>query len=310
MPARALRAGLVATCAVGSTLWAGAAPVRPSVQFRAGVNLVHVPVVVTDRGGRVVGALTKDDFEILEDGRPQAVAYFAEGAGPAVSTHLGLLLDASESMAQDLRAATNAAVKFVTQMEELADVTFVDFDSGIRLSRFVPASYPMLFERIRDRRAGGGTALYDALFRYVDSTFERPGQHVVLLHTDGGDSTSARTFGDLQRVLRMANVVVYVVGYLSNQSSSVKMTQQMRVTQIARETGGEAYFPSAPNEIDAIYEKIRAEVAGRYSLGYLAGPSAQDGRFHRLEIKMKAPSHRSLKVRARSGFLGTATASR
>ena len=201
-------------------------------------------------------------------------------------------------------AASNAAVQFVDEVDEAEDVTFVDFDSGIRLSRFSPSSYPMLFERIRDRRAGGGTALYDALFRYVDSTFERSGQHVVLVHSDGGDSTSSRSFGDLQRLLRTANVLVYSIGYLANQSSGQRMSQQMRMTQIARETGGEAYFPSSRDEIDRIYEKIRAEIAGRYSLAYAPADGRADGKFRRVAVRLAASAPRDLKVRARSGYMG------
>ena len=273
-------------------------------QFRAAVEVVNVPVVVSDRSGRVVTDLTIEDFVVLEDGKPQALTYFSRGSaedGPPL--RLGLLLDASESMEQDLKAASSAAVRFVGEMPDARDVTFVEFATGIRLSRFSPPSYPMLFERIRDRHAGGSTALYDALYRYVGSTFERSGQHVVLMHTDGGDSTSSRTFGDLQTLLRSANVLVYVIGYLENQSTSVRAAQQMRVTQIARETGGEAYFPGSAEDLGRAYEKIRAEIAGRYTLGYVPAAVRADGRFHRVEVKLADPGRRDLRVRARSGYL-------
>jgi hypothetical protein len=81
---------------------------------------------------------------------PQTIVAFAEGApGEAVPLHLGLMLDASGSMEKDIREAANGAIQFVTALEEAADVTFVDFDSSIRLGRFEPASYERLFERIR-----------------------------------------------------------------------------------------------------------------------------------------------------------------
>jgi Ca-activated chloride channel family protein len=273
-------------------------------QFRATVEVVNVPVVVSDRSGRVVTDLTIEDFVVAEDGKPQTLTYFSQGSpDDAPPLRLGLLLDASESMEQDLKAASNAAVRFVDQMEDARDVTFVEFATGIRLSRFSPSSYPMLYERIRERHAGGSTALYDALYRYVGSTFERSGQHVVLVHTDGGDSTSSRTFGDLQTLLRASNVLIYVIGYLENQSTGVRAAQQMRVTQIARETGGEAYFPGSPEDVDRVYEKIRAEIAGRYTLGYVPAAVRADGRFHRVEVKLADPQRRNLRVRARSGYL-------
>jgi Ca-activated chloride channel family protein len=290
--------------AVVTSVAASAAVPVASQQFRATVELVHIPVVVSDRSGQVVAGLTLEDFDVFEDGRPQKVAYFAEGAvNDALPLRLGLLLDSSESMELDLKAASNAAVRFVDQLVEARDVTFVEFATGIQLSRFSPQSFPMLFERIRDRQSGGSTALYDALFRYVNSTFDRTGQHVVLLHTDGGDSTSSRTFGDLQKLLRTANVLVYVVGYLEHQSGSARIAQQMRVTQIARETGGEAFFPGSPSDIDGIYDRIRAEIAGRYTLGYVPSGSRADGRFHKVEVRLTDARRRSLKVRARSGYL-------
>jgi Ca-activated chloride channel family protein len=293
-------------CAAAVAL-AGATPVAEQ-QFRATVDLVHVPVVVVDRDGRAVSDLTADDFRVFENGTAQKIEYFATGAaGDALPLHLGLLLDASASMERDLRAASNAAVRFVDEMDEARDVTFVEFATGISVSRFSPASYPMLFERIRDRRAGGSTALYDAIIRYVGSTFTRTGQHVILVHTDGGDSTSSRNFGDVQRMLRAANVLVYVIGYLEHQSSSERISQQMRVTQIARETGGEAYFPSSPSDIDAIYDRIRGEIGARYTIGYAAPETRADGRFHKIEVKLAPDAGRDLKVRARSGYLALAT---
>ena len=112
--------------------------------------------------------LKADDFDVLEEGKPQKIAYFAEGApGEALPLHLGLLLDTSGSMERDLREAANAAIQFVDALDEAVDVTFLDFDSSVRVGRFQPPSYPRLFERIRERKAGGMTALYDALGVYL-----------------------------------------------------------------------------------------------------------------------------------------------
>jgi len=288
--------------AVAAMLLAPGAP--GAQQFRASIDLVRLPVVVTGRDGQLVRGLTAADFHVFEDGRRQDVAYFAEGApGAALPLHLGLLLDRSGSMERDLREASNAAVQFVSALEEAVDATLVDFDTSIRMGRFEPASYPRLFERIRDGSAEGGTALYDAVGAYIESSLARDGQHVLLLYSDGGDSTSRMNFGQLVDLLRLGNVIVYAVGYLENQSGSARIAQQMRLSQIARETGGDAFFPASPREMHEFYARILDELTSRYTLGYVSTAAKPDGRFRKVEIKLNRPDLRGAKVRTRSGYL-------
>lgn len=275
----------------------------PGAQFRSGVDLVRVPVVVLDRDDAVVGGLTQADFEILEDGEPQTIAFFAEGApGATLPLRLGLLLDTSGSMEKGLSMATTAAVRFVNALDEAADVTFVDFDEGVRLGRFSPPSYPQLFARIRSARAGGGTALYDALAVYLEAALDRSGQHVVLVHTDGADSSSSLTLQRLLDLLRHANVIVYAIGYLDGQMNRARLWQQTRLMSLARETGGEAFFPVTRQAFDEVYARVRAELAGRYTLGYVSNRSPEPG-FRRLEVRVVRPGLRGAEVRARSGYV-------
>lgn len=299
-----MRGTVFATCLVAAAA-AALPPVTAQQAFRAGVDLVHLPVVVTDRRGTVVRGLEPSDFEVLEDGKPQKIAFFAEGStGEAVPLHLGLMLDRSDSMHADLRAAADAAIKFVNTLEEAADVTFVDFDTSINVGRFSPASYPRLFERIRDTKSGGNTSLYDAISRYVGSAADRDGQHVLLLYTDGGDSTSTTTYGKMQELLRLGNVLIYAVGYLENQLSSQRVPQQMRLGQIARETGGDAHFPSSAKEIDTVYEKILAELQSRYTIGYVSSnPPDVKGKFRKVEVRVTRADLKGSKVRTRTGYL-------
>lgn len=275
-------------------------------QFRSGVDLVRVPVVVLDENDAVVDGLTQADFEVFEEGEPQTIAFFAEGApGRSLPLRLGLLLDTSESMEEELSMATSAAVRFINALDEAADVTFVDFDDGVRLGRFSPPSFPQLFSRIRSVRAGGGTALYDALGVYLEAAVSRSGQHVVLLHTDGGDSTSSLSFDRLIDLLRQANVIVYAIGYLGVQRGPDRLWQQTRLMGLARETGGEAFFPLSSEALDRAYARIRAELEGRYTLGYVSSRPPGPG-FRRLDVRVSRPDLKGVSVRARSGYTASA----
>lgn len=279
-------------------------PVRAAQQiFRAATDVVSLPVTVTGRGDVLVQGLQRDQFEVLEDGKPQTLTYFATGASPDVPLHLGLLLDTSGSMQKDLAGAATAAVRFVNTLEEARDVTFVDFADEVRVSRFSPDSYAHLFERIRGNKADGYTALYDAVAMYLASAEEQGGQKVLLLYTDGADSRSETTFGELVEMLRLSQVMVYVIGYLENQSSTERSLQQMRMNDVARQTGGYAFYPSAgKEEIDRIYARILEELKSRYTLGYVSTNAKPDGTFRKVQVKVKAPGVQGLKVRTRPGY--------
>jgi Ca-activated chloride channel family protein len=260
------------------------------------------------RAGALVRGLTASDFKVTEDGVPQTIAAFAEGApGEALALHLGLMLDGSVSMESDLRDAANAAVQFVTELEEAADVTFLDFDSSVSLARFSPDRYPRLFERIRQRKAGGQTALYDAIGAYLETALERGGQHVLLVYTDGGDNTSRMTFPQLVDALRFSNVIVYAVGYLDNQFSSARAVLEGRLSLLARETGGDAFFPSSARDLNAAYARILEELASRYTIGYESTNAKADGRFRKVKVSLTRSDIGSAHVRTRSGYLAPVT---
>jgi Ca-activated chloride channel family protein len=290
--------------AVLGVVLAAVAVGRAQQPFRASTDLVELPVVVTDRHGAIVRGLAAEDFEVLEDGRPQRIQVFAEGTVAASrALHLGLLLDTSESMQNDLADAMTASIQFVNAVQDSADVTLIDFDSVVRVGRFSPANYPQLFERIRSRKAAGTTALYDAVGIYLEDAMARNGQHVLVMYTDGGDSSSHLVFGKLVDLLRLsANVVVYTIGYLDGQFGPGRLQQQVRLSQMAKETGGAAFSPSSAREVAGIYRKILDEMSSRYTIGYISSNRIADGRFRKLRVNLTDPGLESAKVRSRTGY--------
>jgi Ca-activated chloride channel family protein len=270
-------------------------------QFRAGVDLTTFGVTVTDRKGNIVTDLAREDFEILEDGKPQAMQYFAPGAGEeAPEMHVGLMLDASGSMQQDMRLAQGAAIKFLNMLPGAEDVTLVDFDTEVRITRYPQRDFARLVERIRLRKPEGWTALYDALGTYLDGAHGQDGRTVMVMFTDGGDTRSALRFGDMLDLLKASQVTVYAIGLVDN-AGSARAQLQMTLRQIAETTGGQAFFPAAMKDVESAYEKVLAEINGQYHLGYVSSNTTADGAWRKVEIKLKRSD---LRVRARKGYFG------
>lgn len=274
--------------------------------FRAGVDMVHLPVVVLDEDGQPITGLEAADFDVRENGEGQTVVSFGPpGQRGDLPLHLGLMLDKSGSMEEQLDDAASAAVSFVDLLAEVRDVTYVEFDETVGLGRYQPSNYLRLFERIRDRRTGERTLLYDAMAHYLDTTVGRPGQHIMVVYTDGGDAGSWLTADDVGELLRWGNVVLYVVGYLEDQSQQARFRHRAVLTRLARETGGRAFFPTGPEQIDAIYDLIRREIEGRYTLGYIPSAAAAAGEFRRVDVQLHPrPSDiRDVEVRTRTGYI-------
>lgn len=270
--------------------------------FRATVDLVHFNVTVVDKQGKPVTGLTKEDFAVVERGKPQAVKFFSAGEPEdAPPLHVGLLLDTSGSMAADLRDARSAAIKFVNTLDRVADVTLVDFDTEVRVARFAPESYPRLVERIRARKPNGWTALYDAIGVYLNGAQQLAGQKVLVLYTDGGDTRSSLTFSEMLTLCKASDVTVYAVGYMEHQGSR-RMTQRQELERVANLTGGLAYFPGVAKDLDGVFEKIREELAARYSLGYLSTDARTDGTWRSVEIKLLKPDLKNVRLRTRTGY--------
>ncbi|MGQ0732702.1 MAG: VWA domain-containing protein [Acidobacteriota bacterium] len=268
--------------------------------FKTGIDLVTFGVTVTDRRGNLVTDLSREDFEIVEDSRPQPLQFFTKGLGGEddVAAHLGLMLDTSGSMEADLNLARSAAIKFLNLVPEAEDVTLVDFDTEVRVMRYPQRDFPRLVERIRQRKSDGWTALYDALAVYLHGADDQIGRTILVMYTDGADSRSRLSFGDIMELLRASQVTVYAVG-LVDHTGSARYGLRMRLQQLVEATGGQAFFPSALKDLDASYDKVLAEIRAQYQLGYLSTNLTQDGTWRRVDIKLKRPG---LKVRARKGY--------
>lgn len=287
--------------AAGAVLFA-----QPKI-FRSGVDVVYFTVAVLDSKGKLVDGLKADDFEVLEDGKPQRISYFFSGlekaeARPAL--HLGLAFDTSESMIDDLRFAQTAAVKFLKDLQEAADITLVDFDTEVRVTRYNESEFPRVIERIRNTKPKGWTALHDALAIYLTGVQDQDGEKVLVIYTDGGDNRSSTSYADVLDMLKASDVTVYSVGLLEHQSSSSVVEQRSHLEQISALTGGLALFPFSQTQLDDMYGRILNEIRTRYSIGYISSNTKADGRWRKVEFKVKRAGLKGIRIRTRSGYFG------
>lgn len=271
--------------------------------FRTNVDLVRFNVFVTDRAGTPITGLKAEDFEVIEDGKAQSLKVFAGGSPhDAPPVHLAFMIDASGSMLHDLKEVQTAAIKFLNAVDNIIDVTLVDFDTEVRVARFNPDDFPRMIERIRNRKPDGYTALYDAVGIYLDGAFSQEGDKIMVLYTDGGDTRSTMRQMELLDSLKASDVTVYTLGYLRHQGSG-RHEQQQILTRFAQTTGGLSFFPTVIKDLDKMYDQILKEIASRYSLGYVSLNETKDGAWRDVKIRLvDKPEFKNLKVRTRGGY--------
>jgi len=286
-------------------LAAGAAPAgeqrRPAPRFRSGIDLVQVTVTVRDAGGRLVGDLARDDFEVLEDGRPQRIAQFERGRVPV---SLGVVLDVSQSMlGQRMDDARAALRRFLVDLLEPGDEVFlVVFNHDPRLEAPWTRGPARLRGRLDAVRPYGATAIYDALALALPLFAGRAHDRAaVVLISDGSDTASDATHEDVRRQIRASDAFVYAVGIDAPERRPINdRVNASLLRSITAESGGYAEVISDSPDLGPATERIAEELNHQYTLAY--APSApSDGRYHRIRVRVVRDGE--YRVRARRGYV-------
>jgi VWFA-related protein len=275
-------------------LSAGQDPAAASPVFPTGVEAVKVSVVVTDRRGDWVRGLSRDDFRVFEDGRPQKVTHFSLGDDLADEDEfaVGLLVDTSGSMARSRERAYGAAMRFLQQIPLARVRLLVSFDADVRF--WDPSRPPdiVLGQMRAASRKQGPTALYDAL----DSALQRIGgqaRGALVLMTDGEDFGSRVGRREALQRIDASNVTIYPIAFRGESGE----TGWTFLEQIARWSGG-LFFDGEARAFEMLFETIGGELSSQYVLGYVP-EKPQPAGFHRLQVEVARPG---LRVRHRPGY--------
>ena len=275
----------------------------PSPTFRSGVDLVALTVTPERADGSYVPRLRAADFRVFEEGVPQHVAFFGASEVPV---DLVLMLDTSASMGARLDAAQRAAVNLIDAGRTEDRTVLMAF--GARATVLVPftADRPRLERAIQQLRAGGSTALYDAIYVALQEfgrgkTSDVRRRAIVVL-SDGDDTISLVSFDSLIDRARRTGVAIYVIALRPASRGGERpvgsATYQMR--RLAQETGGRSFFPAALEDLEGVYGAIARELAHQYAIGYVPTVASERNTFRRVSVLVDQPG---IKVRTRRGYI-------
>jgi len=274
----------------------------PEPRISLDVSRVNMLYTVSDKKGRFVTDLNKDDFEVLENKKPQSIMEFA--AETDLPLRLAVLIDTSNSIRDRFHFQQEAAIAFIdgTVRPHQDKALVVSFDTATELVTDLTDDVGVLEKAIQNLRPGGGTSLYDAIFfaardkLMLDQPLYKFRRAMVIL-SDGEDNQSQRTRDQALEMVQKADVTVYTI---STNRSKIGTDGDKVMRYFAQETGGQAFFPFEANDLNQSFENIANELRHQYNIFYRPEPLKADGLYHPVEIRVKG--RKDLVVRCRKGY--------
>jgi VWFA-related protein len=292
------------------------------------VNLVDVLFTVLNRRNKLVPELEKGDFKIFDDKFPQEIRYFSRQSD--LPLRIGMLLDTSNSIRDRIKFEQDASINFLfSVLRRNKDEAFVmTFDDEPQIVQGFTSDAGALRDQITKTKAGGGTAIYDAVYEACVKQLSHPPRppgdqpdvvrRVMILISDGDDNLSTHTRSDAIEMAQRTSVVIYTIS-TSTQWISLSQTDPTKMgdrkyhltdgdkilESLADETGGRAFFPYHVDDLDQSFQDIGDELRNQYSIAYLPTNYVLDGRYHKIRIEV--PEHKGYQVRARRGYFAHAT---
>ena len=266
------------------------------------VTRVNVLFSVTDKKGRFITDLAKEDFSVTENKRPQVVQEFT--AESDLPLRLAILIDTSNSIRDRFRFEQEAAVEFINSVVRPRQdkAMLVSFDTQPELVSDLIDDPEALAKAVRGLRPGGGTALYDAIFfacrdRLQQDQPRHKFRRALIIVSDGDDNQSRVTRDQALEMAQKADVVVYAIS--TNISRSDNDGDKV-LKYMTGETGGQVFFPFKVEDLQQSFENIANELRHQYNIFYSPNPLKADGLYHSIEVKVN--DRKDLIVRARKGY--------
>lgn len=291
------------------------------------VNLVDVLFTVLNRRNKLVPDLEKEDFKVFDEKSPQEIRYFSRQTD--LPLRIGMLVDTSNSIRDRIKFEQDASINFLfSVLRHGRDEAFVmTFDDEPQVVQAFTGDTGLLRDQILQTRAGGGTAVYDAIYSACQKELSHPPRppgdqpdivrRVMILISDGDDNLSTHTRSEAIEMAQRTSVVIYTIStstqwiQLSQTDPNKLADRKSHLTEgdkilqdLADETGGRAFFPYHVDDLDQSFQDIGDELRNEYSIAYMPTNYVLDGRYHRIRIEV--PEHKGYQVRARRGYFARA----
>lgn len=273
-------------------------------------DLVTLTLTVTDLYGRYVSGLDKKAFSIFDNNEEQEITYFSDTDAPI---SVGILFDVSASMNKEKIAKSQKALeKFLNTSHPSDEYSLIAFNNRAQLLLDRTRDADSVLRKLTLVQPKNNTALYDAVYLGVERVTRGTRQKkALLIISDGQDNSSRFNFGEVRRLMKESDVVIYAVGILDGKDagSMEGMQGQAFLDELASVTGGKSFYPQTDVELDEIFERIALELRHQYAIGYTPKDFAPDGKWHKVKTKVKPPRGLPrLTVRGREGYYATPTA--
>jgi VWFA-related protein len=268
--------------------------------FRGGTSIVPVLTTVLDGQGRLIPDLEREDFTILDNGRPQDVVFFQNDIQPFTVV---VMMDFSFSMNAHLKLLKAAAEQFILRMLPEDKGQVGAFSDKIMFSGSFTSDRDDLVDALEDLQYGNPTRLYDAVDASIDMLDDATGRKVVLVFTDGDDTASRTGFGSVLDKARDKEVMVYAIGLQSEFFNGQRMQRtrpDRALRRLADETGGGYFELRKTDELAPTFTRVAQELHSLYALGFT--PSTLDGKEHKLEVRVKP---QGMSARARRTYIAS-----
>jgi Ca-activated chloride channel family protein len=268
--------------------------VDPDPVFRSDVRLVEVSASVFDKHGDPLPGLTRDRFQVLDNGAPQQIVSF-EGVGDKVSC--ALLMDVTDSMDAFLPVLKNAAVRFADELPTDEEVGVYTFNTSVQLAQPFTSDKNLIKQAVLRARAHGSTALFDAISGVSRDLQLRKGKKAMILFTDGADNASTLTAHSASRRARLSGVPVY-----ANAEGDALTDRGLLETlkTLATDSGGLVFRLDKANEIDDVFSAIARDLRNTYLVAWKLPESA--GTAYR-SIRISVTGVTGARIRARQGYI-------